>query len=94
MGLTVARLTPGPQGRVVAADLFIRDSAELVDLLGPDGLLPRGEPLSPEGGWVEYAHRFAQGGAIYGGTTEVIRNLIAERFLGLGRSRPTSSPSS
>ena len=36
----------------------------------------------------EYSHRFAQGTAIYGGTTDVHRNIIAERMLGLPRSTP------
>lgn len=73
--LAVARVTPGPQGRVCSADSIIRNTAELLDLLGPDGLVA--------GSFVEYAHRFAQGTAIYGGTTDVFRTLIAERFLGL-----------
>jgi alkylation response protein AidB-like acyl-CoA dehydrogenase len=91
LGLVISKLTPGPQGRVVAADTFIQNASALVDLLGPRALLPRGEPFAVAGGWVEYAHRFAQGSAIYGGTTEVIRNLIAERFLALRRSRPKES---
>jgi alkylation response protein AidB-like acyl-CoA dehydrogenase len=66
---------------------MIRNSRELVDLLGPCALVPRGHASAIGDGWVEYAHRFAQACAIYGGTTEVIRNLIAERFLHLGRSR-------
>ena len=87
LGVVVSRLTPGPQGRVLSADTMIRNSAELVDLLGPAALITRGHPSSAGAGWIEYAHRFAQACAIYGGTTEVIRNLIAERFLGLGRGR-------
>jgi alkylation response protein AidB-like acyl-CoA dehydrogenase len=90
LAVVVSRLTPGPHGRVYAADALIRSSRELVDLLGPCALVPRGHPSAVGDGWVEYAHRFAQACAIYGGTTEVIRNLIAERFLDLGRSRPRS----
>ena len=73
--LAAARVTPGPHGRVLSAEAIIQNAAELLDLLGPDGLI--------EGSFIEYAHRFAQGTAIYGGTTDVFRNLIAERFLGL-----------
>jgi alkylation response protein AidB-like acyl-CoA dehydrogenase len=87
LGVVVSKLTPGPQGRVYAADAMIRNGRELVDLLGPCALVPRGHPSAVGDGWVEYAHRFAQACAIYGGTTEVIRNLIAERFLNLGRGR-------
>lgn len=91
LGLVVSKVTPGPHGRVVSADIFIRNASALVDLLGPRALVPRSEPMAVAGGWMEYAHRFAQGSAIYGGTTDVMRNLIAERFLSLGRSRPKES---
>jgi 3-oxocholest-4-en-26-oyl-CoA dehydrogenase alpha subunit len=87
LGVVVSRLTPGPHGRVFSADTMIRNSAELIDLVGPRALIPHGDPSTIGDGWVEYAHRFAQACAIYGGTTEVIRNVIAERFLNLGRSR-------
>ena len=36
---------------------------------------------------VDFAHRFAQGTSIYGGTTDIQRNLIAEHVLGLPRHR-------
>jgi alkylation response protein AidB-like acyl-CoA dehydrogenase len=84
-------MTPGPMGRIVGVELFIRDAVEMLDLVGPAGLLPRGERGAVAEGWFEYAHRFAQGTAIYGGTTDVHRNIIAEHFLGLPRSRPSSS---
>jgi 3-oxocholest-4-en-26-oyl-CoA dehydrogenase alpha subunit len=88
LGLAVADVTPGPPGRVIGSDLFIRHSAELVDLVGADALVARGQPGAVAGGAIEYAHRFAQGTAIYGGTTDVIRNVIAERFMGMPRRRP------
>jgi alkylation response protein AidB-like acyl-CoA dehydrogenase len=90
LGLVVSRLTPGPQGRIVSAEAIVRNTADLVDLIGADALVSHGEATSVADGWIEYAHRFAQGTAIYGGTTEVFRNLIAERFLGLPRGRPIS----
>jgi alkylation response protein AidB-like acyl-CoA dehydrogenase len=89
LGLTIADVTPGPPGRVIGSELFIRHAAELVDLVGPDALVARGQPGAVSGGAIEYAHRFAQGTAIYGGTTDIVRNLIAERFMGMPRSRPT-----
>ena len=81
-------VAPGPMGRILSADLFIRDAADLIDLVGPVGLLPHGEPGAVGDGWIEYCHRFAQGTAIYGGTTDIHRNIIAERMLGLPRSSP------
>jgi alkylation response protein AidB-like acyl-CoA dehydrogenase len=80
-------------GRIVGVELFIRDAVEMLDLVGPPGLLPRGVDGAVADGWFEYAHRFAQGTAIYGGTTDVHRNIIAEHFLGMPRSRLSSSGS-
>lgn len=88
LGLVLSKVTPGPHGRVLSAEAFIRNASDLLDLVGPSGLAIRSEPTSAAAGWVEYAHRFAQGLAIYGGTTEVFRSLIAQHFLGLSRGRP------
>jgi alkylation response protein AidB-like acyl-CoA dehydrogenase len=79
--------TPSPFGRVLASDALIRATADLVDLVGPEGLLRRSEPASVGRGVIEWAHRFAQGTSIYGGTTDIQRNLIAEQFLSLPRHR-------
>jgi alkylation response protein AidB-like acyl-CoA dehydrogenase len=89
----LAKMTPGPMGRIVGVELAIGDAVEMLDLVGPSGLLPRGVEGAVADGWFEYAHRFAQGTAIYGGTTDVHRNIIAEHFLGMPRSRPSSSGS-
>ena len=79
---------PGPMGRIFSADYFIRGAADLIDLVGPDGLLPHGTDGAIGDGWIEYCHRYAQGTATYGGTTDIHRNIIAERMLGLPRSSP------
>jgi alkylation response protein AidB-like acyl-CoA dehydrogenase len=92
--LELSRMTPGPMGRIVGVENFIHDAAEMLDILGPAGLLVRGAEGVVAEGWLEYAHRFAQGTAIYGGTTDVHRNIIAEHFLGMPRSRPSSSSGS
>ncbi len=92
LDVAVAEATPEPFARVVASDVLIRDAAELVDLCGQAALLPAGEPGSAAGGLVEWAHRFAQGTSIYGGTTDIQRNLIAEQFLGLPRHRGVVRP--
>lgn len=79
---------PGPMGRIYSAEYFIRGAADLIDLVGPDGLLPHGTEGAVGDGWLEYCHRYAQGTATYGGTTDIHRNIIAERMLGLPRSSP------
>ncbi len=81
----VSEFTPNPYRRVVASDVFVRGVAELVELVGPAALIPEGEDGAVEDGVIEWAHRFAQGTSIYGGTTDIQRNLIAEHVLGLPR---------
>jgi alkylation response protein AidB-like acyl-CoA dehydrogenase len=83
----ISEFTPNPFRRVVASDVFIRDVADLVELIGPTALIPEGEDGAVEDGVIEWAHRFAQGTSIYGGTTDIQRNLIAEHVLGLPRHR-------
>jgi alkylation response protein AidB-like acyl-CoA dehydrogenase len=78
-------VTPNPYARVIASDLLVRDAADLLDMTGAAGMLEWGEAGSSAGGYLEWAHRFAQGTSIYGGTTDIQRNLIAEQFLGLPR---------
>ena len=90
LDIEVSDLAPGPMGRIVSSELLIDDTADLLDLVGPEGLLSREEAGAVGGGWVEYGHRYAQGTATYGGTTDIHRNLIAEHYLGLPRSRPAN----
>ena len=79
--------TPSPYARIVASDLLIRDTEDLIDLAGSAGLLRRGEQGAAADGYLEWAYRFAQGTSIYGGTTDIQRNLIAESYMGLPRHR-------
>ncbi|MGE0881780.1 MAG: acyl-CoA dehydrogenase family protein [Acidimicrobiia bacterium] len=84
--IEASTVAPGPMGRIVSSETFIRYAEDLISMVGPRGLLPRGEQGAIANGWIEYAHRFAQGTATYGGTTDIHRNIIAERILGLPRS--------
>ena len=59
--------------------------------VGAEGLLPWTEPDVPAEGVFEYHYRSAVATTIYGGTSEVLRSLIAEQRLNLPRSRPKSS---
>ncbi|MEO3855871.1 acyl-CoA dehydrogenase family protein [Acrocarpospora sp. B8E8] len=87
LDVEAALATPGPMGRVRVSETLIEGSAALIDLIGPQALLPHGADGCLEGGAFDYAHRYAQGTAIYGGTTEVFRNIIAQHVLGLPRPR-------
>jgi alkylation response protein AidB-like acyl-CoA dehydrogenase len=54
------------------------------DLMGADGMLGQAGPLGApdEHGW-SYGYLFAPALTIGGGTTQVQRNILAERVLGL-----------
>jgi alkylation response protein AidB-like acyl-CoA dehydrogenase len=79
-------VTPGPMGRNKGSLALIAGAAELVDMVGPEALLGHGVDGAIEDGALEYAHRFAQGTATYGGTTEVFKTMIAQHVLGLPRA--------
>ena len=77
--------TPGPMGRVKGSLALVEGAAELIDLVGPLALVCSTAPGVPGDGAIDYAHRFAQGTATYGGTVEVFRTIIAQHVLGLPR---------
>ena len=85
MHLEAGLVTPGPMGRVKGSDALVRGAAELMDLVGPAALLSEGSPDAGLTGVIDYAHRFAQGTATYGGTVEVFHGIIAQHVLGLPR---------
>ncbi len=84
---------PGVEGsmhKLFWSETDQRHYEELVAMLGPEGALqPDGTP-APLEGELEASFRSAVVGTIYGGASEVQREIIAERRLGLPRSRPSS----
>ncbi len=73
--------------KLFSSESVQRSTDDLLDLLGPEALLPETEPDSPAGGAVEFEWRKSAVGTIYAGTSEVLRTLIAERHLALPRRR-------
>jgi hypothetical protein len=78
----------GSMAKLFTTEAEQRRASAVMDLLGPDALLKA--PAGPLHGAVEAAFRISPIGSIYGGVNEVMRDIIAERRLGLPRSRPRS----
>jgi alkylation response protein AidB-like acyl-CoA dehydrogenase len=83
--IEVAMCSHGPLGRVAGAELNVRLGAELLDLIGPEALLPYGADGVIAGGDIERAHQFAQPTVTYTGSVEIFRQMIAQHVLGLPR---------
>jgi alkylation response protein AidB-like acyl-CoA dehydrogenase len=80
---------PGPEGSVLKlafTETYVRMAETASGLLGLRGQLWRGTPQAPDGGRWAFQALFARRFAIAGGTSEIQRNIIGDRVLGLPRS--------
>ena len=79
---------PGPEGSILKlqwSEANQRVTKLALELLGPDAqLLP---PNAPYGGYWTLQQLRSRGNTIEAGTSEILRNILAERVLGLPRSR-------
>ncbi|MDQ5815884.1 MAG: acyl-CoA dehydrogenase [Actinomycetota bacterium] len=79
---------PGPEGSI--AKLFWSESNQRLTKLALEIMGPRAQLDGDEGiwdGYWQYQQLRSRGNTIEAGTSEVLRNIIAERVLGLPRSR-------
>ncbi len=79
---------PGPEGSILKlqwSEAAQRVTKLAIELLGPDAQLLAGN--APYGGYWQHAQLRSRGNTIEAGTSEILRNIIAERVLGLPRSR-------
>jgi alkylation response protein AidB-like acyl-CoA dehydrogenase len=76
-------LAYGPMAKMFSSETFLSDARDLLDLTAPASLSKRKGPAAE----INMFYRHAQGATIYGGTSEVHRSMIAERGLGLPRTR-------
>jgi alkylation response protein AidB-like acyl-CoA dehydrogenase len=79
---------PGPEGTVSKlhwSELNQRLTHLIREISGPVGLLTGGDGLD-DGRWA-YDQLRSRGNTIEAGTSEILRNIIAERVVGLPRSR-------
>jgi 3-oxochol-4-en-24-oyl-CoA dehydrogenase len=73
----------GPMTKVFSSEKFTTDSRDLLDLTAPYSLSKRKGPARV----LNQAYRHAHGTTIYGGSSEVHRSMVAEKGLGLPRTR-------
>ena len=57
-----------------------------IALEGPYANVERGDPRALDAGRWQYEYLWSRAASIYAGTSEVQRNIIAQRVLGLPRS--------
>jgi alkylation response protein AidB-like acyl-CoA dehydrogenase len=72
--------------KLFSTEALVRHAEAITALLGPDALRSRSDPTAVAGGRLEHSLRFSLGTTIYAGTSEVQRNIIAQRRCGLPRS--------
>jgi alkylation response protein AidB-like acyl-CoA dehydrogenase len=76
---------PGPEnsiGKLVAGTMMQEIATFALDLQGPAGILTDQDD-APAKGWFQVLLLRSPGSRIEGGTDEILRNIIAERVLGL-----------
>jgi alkylation response protein AidB-like acyl-CoA dehydrogenase len=81
---------PGPEGsisKLLWSELNQRMTEFALSLLGPRAALADGSKHAGETGWWVTAMLRARGNTIEEGTSEIQRNIIAERVLGMPRAR-------
>src|SRR5262249_23448174 len=93
--LRTAHGVPRGPGRGQGAQLYETHAlapgpAALLAMVGPEGVIPFEEEGTVAGGWFNYCFRDAPVHLLGGGVSEVMREVIAERRLGLPRNRPTA----
>jgi alkylation response protein AidB-like acyl-CoA dehydrogenase len=76
----------GPMAKLFGTEALVRHGEHLAELVGPDSLRSRLDPTALEDGQIDYTPRLGVGTAIYAGTSEIQRNIIAQRGCGLPRS--------
>ena len=79
---------PGPEGstmKLLWSELDQRVKETAIEILGERGLVREGDPLALQDGYWAYELLWSRAATIYAGTSEVQRNIIAQRVLGLPR---------
>jgi alkylation response protein AidB-like acyl-CoA dehydrogenase len=78
----------GSMRKLFWAESAQRHYSDALDILGAEGVLAPDAARAPAGGKFEHDFRAAVVTTVYGGASEILREIIAERRLGLPRNRP------
>ena len=73
----------GPASKLFTTESYLQGAHALMDLAAPWSLFEDRHGA----GHIELGYRQAIGTTIYGGTSEIMRSLVAEHGLGLPKSR-------
>ena len=77
---------PGPEGsigKILWSTLQVNIAELAMEIQGPQNQLMPGSPLTIDDGIFQYSYLYSKGMVIAAGTTEVMKNIIGERVLGL-----------
>ncbi len=74
-----------PTSKILFSEINLALHEYGLQLQGPDGVRVEGDARVHDDGWWQDAFLYARAFTIAGGTNEVLRNVIAERALGLPR---------
>jgi len=78
----------GPGSKLFETEAYARAAADFFSMVGPAAVIPFEEEGTVSQGWFNYCLRDSPVRLIGGGVSEVMREIIAERRLGLPRARP------
>jgi alkylation response protein AidB-like acyl-CoA dehydrogenase len=79
--------TEGSSAKLFNAESLQRQHWDLLEILGAEAVLRREAGDAPLNAAVEEDFRRGVVGTIYGGSSEIMREIVSERVLGLPRSR-------
>ncbi|MFM8302696.1 MAG: acyl-CoA dehydrogenase family protein [Actinomycetota bacterium] len=77
----------GSMAKIHATEAYQKAAKWFAHAAAPASLLQFHEPGAAADGWIEYDLRHSPVTTIYGGTSEINRNNVAERHLGLPKAR-------
>ncbi len=77
----------GSMAKLFATERYQKAAGWFQQIAGAEGLLGFGAPGAAAHGWVDADARHCPVTTIYGGTSEIQRNNVAERHLGLPKAR-------